>query len=119
MVACGMAMMLTALVGAWLALRKKKPCDQRWFLRLVMFCGPLGIVAVETGWTVTEVGRQPWVIYGIMRTADAVTPMPRLIVPFLFFTALYCFLAVIVVFLLRQQVLASPEAIRPPEQEAV
>ncbi len=63
MVACGMFMMLTGLVGAWLALRKKKPCDKRWFLWLTMLCGPLGFVAIETGWTVTEVGRQPWIMF--------------------------------------------------------
>jgi cytochrome d ubiquinol oxidase subunit I len=116
MVACGMAMMLTGLVGAWLAWRKKRLCEQRWFLRLVMLCGPLGFLAVETGWTVTEVGRQPWVIYGIMRTADAVTPMPRLIVPLLLFTTLYCFLGVIVLFLLKQQVLGSPQTVPAPEK---
>jgi len=110
MVACGMFMMLTGLVGAWLALRKKRPCDQRWFLRLAMLCGPLGFVAIETGWTVTEVGRQPWIIYGIMRTADAVTPMPQLIVPFVSFTVLYIFLAFVVIFLLKRQVFQSPKS---------
>ena len=43
---------------------------------------PLGFIAIEAGWTVTEVGRQPWVVYGVLRTADAVTPMPGLVVPF-------------------------------------
>jgi len=109
MVGCGMVMMLTGLIGGWLALRKKKPCDQRWFLLLTMLCGPLGFVAIETGWTVTEVGRQPWIIYGIMRTADAVTPMPRLIVPFISFTVLYIFLAFVVIFLLKRQVFQSPK----------
>jgi cytochrome bd ubiquinol oxidase subunit I len=108
MVGCGVAMMLASLIGAWLAWRKKRLCDQRWFLRLVMLCGPLGFVAIETGWTVTEVGRQPWIVYGFMRTADAVTPMPKLIVPFLLFTALYCFLAVVVALLLKRQVFESP-----------
>ena len=117
MVACGMFMMLTGLVGGWLALRKKKPCDQRWFLRLAMLCGPLGFVAIETGWTVTEVGRQPWIIYGIMRTADAVTPMPQLIVPFVSFTALYIFLAFVVIFLLKRQVFQSPKNFREVERK--
>ena len=47
----------------------------------------MGFIAIEAGWTVTEVGRQPWIVYGVLRTADAVTPMPGLIVPFLGFTA--------------------------------
>src|SRR5439155_14461568 len=58
---------------------------------------------------VTELGRQPWVIYGVLKTADAVTPMPGLIVPFLTFTLLYCFLGVIVAWLLYRQILRSPE----------
>ncbi|HEV8176796.1 MAG TPA: cytochrome ubiquinol oxidase subunit I, partial [Gemmatimonadales bacterium] len=63
-------------------------------------------------WTVTEVGRQPWIIHGVLRTADAVTPMPGLIVPFLLFTLLYCLLGVIVVWLLYRQIIRSPS---PPE----
>jgi cytochrome d ubiquinol oxidase subunit I len=56
---------------------------------------------------VTEVGRQPWVVQGFLRTADAVTPMPWLVVPFTLFTLLYLMLAAIVVVLLRRQVAAS------------
>lgn len=118
MVACGMAMLLAAIVGAWLGWRKKRPFDKKWFLWLLMLCGPSGFVAIETGWTVTEVGRQPWIIYGIMRTADAVTPMPKLIVPFISFTVLYIFLAFMVVFLLKRQVFQSPENFRAPERNA-
>jgi cytochrome d ubiquinol oxidase subunit I len=69
---------------------------------------PMGFIAIEAGWTVTEVGRQPWVVYNIQRTADAVTPMPGLIVPFLGFTLLYCFLGAIVVWLLYRQIIRSP-----------
>jgi cytochrome d ubiquinol oxidase subunit I len=57
---------------------------------------------------VTELGRQPWVIYGIMKTRDAVTPMPGLVVPFVTFTLLYCFLGGIVVWLLYRQIVRSP-----------
>jgi cytochrome d ubiquinol oxidase subunit I len=67
------------------------------------------MIAIEAGWTVTEVGRQPWIIQGVMRTKDAVTPMPGLIVPFITFTLLYIFLAIIVVWLLLRQVAASPK----------
>ena len=71
---------------------------------------PMGFIAVEAGWFVTEVGRQPWIVYGVLRTADAVTPMPGLTVPFLLFTALYCFLGVIVSWLLYRQIIRSPKA---------
>jgi cytochrome d ubiquinol oxidase subunit I len=62
-------------------------------------------VALESGWVVTEVGRQPWIIYGVMRTEEAVTPMHGLIVPFTVFSIVYIFLGIIVTFLLRQQFL--------------
>lgn len=75
-----------------------------WFLRMIVACGPAGFVALEAGWTVTEVGRQPWIIYRIMRTADAVTPMPHLWPSFLGFLALYAVLGVVVVQLLHYHV---------------
>jgi len=70
----------------------------------------MGFICTEAGWVVTEVGRQPWIIQGVMRTAEAVTPMPGLVVPFLVFTALYAGLGVVVAWLLYQQVLRSPGA---------
>lgn len=117
MIACGIAMMLVSLLGGWLAWRKKPFHAQRWFLWLVMLCGPLGFIAIEAGWTVTEVGRQPWIIYGVMRTAEAVTPMPGLIVPFTMFTLLYLFLSFIVVFLLKRQVFQSPRILKRDEED--
>src|SRR5256885_11206905 len=78
-------------------------------LRGIALPTPMGFVAVESGWMVTDLGRQPWVIYGVMKTRDAVTPMPGLIVPFLTFTLLYCFLGVIVGWLLYRQILRSPD----------
>jgi len=87
-------------------------------LRAIVLAAPLGFVAIETGWTVTEVGRQPWIIYGVMRTAEAVTPMPGLVVPFVTFTVLYIFLAIITVFLLLRQVAASPKVPEPKVREA-
>ncbi|MEP6686745.1 MAG: cytochrome ubiquinol oxidase subunit I [Gemmatimonadales bacterium] len=104
-----------ALVGAWagvLALRRKDLCASRWLLRALALAAPMGFIAIEAGWTVTEVGRQPWIVYRVLRTAEAVTPMPGLIVPFLGFTLLYCFLGVIVAWLLYRQIIRSP---RPTE----
>jgi cytochrome d ubiquinol oxidase subunit I len=103
MVGAGMAMLGVAAWGTWLAWRRRDLPTDRWFLRAALVAGPLGFVAIEAGWVVTEVGRQPWIIYGVMRTADAVTPMPGLVVPFATFTALYVALSVILVFLLRRQ----------------
>lgn len=72
----------------------------------------MGFLATEAGWVVTEVGRQPWIVQGVLRTAEAVTPMPGLVVPFLFFTALYLFLGVIVVYLLYHQIVGAPVSTR-------
>ncbi|MCU0646778.1 MAG: cytochrome ubiquinol oxidase subunit I [Gemmatimonadaceae bacterium] len=88
-----------ALRGSAAQLAESRP-----FLVTLIATAPLGFVAIEAGWTVTEVGRQPWVIQGFVRTADALTPMPGLIVPFLGFTALYIGLAISVVFLLYRQI---------------
>jgi cytochrome d ubiquinol oxidase subunit I len=123
MVACGMAMMGIALLAAWQywrGWRKKSETwlDSKWFLRSLVLAAPLGFIAIETGWVVTEVGRQPWIIYGVMRTADAVTPMSGLVVPFVTFTLLYIFLAAITVWLLLRQVAASPQGFDADDKEA-
>ena len=121
MVACGIAMMLVAVWGGLRYLRgrrKRTWLNSKWFLRTLIAAAPLGFIAIETGWVVTEVGRQPWIIYGVMRTSEAVTPMPGLIVPFITFTLLYIFLAIVTVWLLLRQVAASPRDPEPRAQEA-
>ena len=110
MVALGTYLALVSLWVGWLALRRRDICSNRLLLRAIALAGPMGFIAIEAGWTVTEVGRQPWIIQGILRTADAVTPMPGLVVPFLLFTLLYCFLGVIVAWLLYRQIIRSPKS---------
>ena len=107
MVACGFAMLGLGFLGAFLAWRRRALPTQDWFLRLCVFATPLGFIATEAGWIVTEVGRQPWIIQGVMKTADAVTPMPHLTVPFAVFSVLYIFLSVVVVLLMKRQVFAT------------
>jgi cytochrome d ubiquinol oxidase subunit I len=113
MVACGSVLSGVAVLGAFLAWRRRGLPDQRWFLRLLVACGPLGFIALEAGWTVTEVGRQPWIVRGVLRTADAVTPRPGLVVPLVTFTAVYLFLSFVVVATLRRQVFTSPRIVAP------
>jgi cytochrome d ubiquinol oxidase subunit I len=108
MVASGMALLALAVWSGWLWWKHRRLADHPWLLRALVAAGPLGFVAIEAGWVVTEVGRQPWIIYGIMRTQDAVTPMPGIAVPFVAFTVLYVFLAVTVFFVLRRQFLETP-----------
>ena len=100
-----------ALISLWVGLTAFRGADvaaNRRLLQAIVLAAPMGFIAIEAGWTVTEVGRQPWIIHGVLRTADAVTPMPGLIVPFLLFTLLYFFLGVIVVWLLYRQIIRSP-----------
>src|SRR5215216_1646530 len=111
MVALGTYMALVSIWTGWVAFRRKDITTNRLLLRAIALAGPMGFIAIEAGWTVTEVGRQPWIIYGVLRTANAVTPMPGLIVPFLLFTLLYCFLGVMVVWLLYRQIIRSPKAV--------
>jgi cytochrome d ubiquinol oxidase subunit I len=108
MVALGSYLALVSLWAAWVAWRKRDVSGDRRLLAAVALAAPMGFIAIEAGWTVTEVGRQPWIIYGVMRTADAVTPMPGLVYPFVVFTILYCFLGVIVAWLLYRQIIRSP-----------
>ncbi len=108
MVGLGMLMLLIAVIY-FIALWKKKSWLQtKWLLRLFVIATPMGFIAVEAGWTVTEVGRQPWIIYGIMKTADAVTPMPGIVYSFYLFTAIYISLAIIVIFMLYRQIKMVP-----------
>ena len=107
MVGTGSALFAVAAWVAWVWWRTRRLPDNKWLLRALVGCAPLGFIAVETGWFVTELGRQPWIIYGVMRTRDAVTPMPGLFVPFTTFTVVYLLLGVIVIFLLRRQFLET------------
>ena len=103
MVASGMMMLAIAAWSGWRCLRRRSLTGSKSLLRAFACATPLGFIAIEAGWFVTELGRQPWIIYGLMRTSDAVTPMPGLAIPFTIFTAVYLFLSVILVFLLRRQ----------------
>jgi cytochrome bd ubiquinol oxidase subunit I len=107
MVGLGLYMAAVAVWALVLLVRRRMLTDHRLLLRLLVCAGPMGFVAIEAGWTVTEVGRQPWVIYGLLRTRDAVTPMPGLVIPFATFTVLYCLLGVILAWLLSRQILAT------------
>lgn len=109
MVGLGSLLSLVALLAGWLAWKRKPLVAHRTFLKLLVLCGPLGILALEAGWFVTELGRQPWVIFGILRTRDAVTTVSHLQFPFFLVSALYCVLGIIVVRLLATHVIADPE----------
>ena len=105
MVGAGLLMMLVSLFYFYFLWQKRGILQKKWFLWLVGICTPLGFIAVEAGWTVTEVGRQPWIIYGIMKTEDALSPMPGLQYSFYMITALYLLLTLIVTWLMHRQII--------------
>jgi cytochrome d ubiquinol oxidase subunit I len=106
MVGSGLAILALALLY-WLARwRKREP--GRWLLRGLVLSGALAVAAMEAGWIVTEVGRQPWIIYNVMLTAQAVTPAPGVWVTFAGFVVLYVLLAVTMVWLLLRLATGRP-----------
>ena len=102
MVMAGTLLALLGLLFIWLRWRRPESLDARWFLRAIAWATPLGFIAVEAGWTVTEVGRQPWIVYGVMRTRDAVSPMPGLVWPLIGSVVVYSILTIVVVGLMRR-----------------
>ncbi|NVM66739.1 cytochrome d ubiquinol oxidase subunit I [Mucilaginibacter sp. SG538B] len=108
MVGLGLLMAFLGLLFLIAQYFKKNWLDSRWFFWLFALATPAGFLAVEAGWTVTEVGRQPWIIQGVLRTTDAVTIMPGIIYSFYLYTAVYVTLAVTVIFLLYRQMKMVP-----------
>jgi cytochrome d ubiquinol oxidase subunit I len=89
----GIGLLMLALVASswWLRWRGRL-FDSPAFFRACMLMGPMGFIAVLAGWTTTEVGRQPWVVYGLMRTAEAVSPSltgPDVLISLLFYMVTY------------------------------
>lgn len=103
MIGSGTVLFILSIAVVWFAWKKRGVPDGKWLLRALVAAGPLGFLAIEAGWVVTELGRQPWIIYGVMRTKEAVTPMSKIAIPFLVFTLIYVFLSVALLFLLRRQ----------------
>jgi cytochrome bd ubiquinol oxidase subunit I len=101
MVGIGSAMIA---LGLWLGVvwwRRREIPQTKWFLRAVAISGVAAIVALECGWIVTEVGRQPWIVYEVMRTEDAVTQADGVWVTFTLVVGLYVVLGAALAITLR------------------
>jgi cytochrome d ubiquinol oxidase subunit I len=111
MVGCGLVLLGLALAGAWLRLRGRL-YDTAWFSFLCAFSSPLGFIAILAGWTVTEAGRQPWIVYGQLRTAQAATALPAYTVAasFALFALIYAVLLGAFFYYAGRLVLAGPDA---------
>jgi cytochrome d ubiquinol oxidase subunit I len=88
-----------------------------WFLRAASVSGVLAVLALEAGWVVTEVGRQPWIVYGVLRTSDAVNPAPGLLYGFLLVAAVYAVLTVATIYVLRRLARDIPVPVAPQESD--
>lgn len=113
MVAAGTLLAAVGLLSLIAMLRRPSWLESRWFRVLALLCAPLGFIAMEAGWVVTEVGRQPWIIYGIMRTEDALTPVPGQVVHFLLFSMLYALIGFCALWMWRRQVKYGAEDSAP------
>jgi cytochrome d ubiquinol oxidase subunit I len=89
MVLCGFILALTGIFFLFKTYVQKNQVYSHWLLRSLVFLIPVGFIALEAGWTVTEVGRQPWIIYGILRTKDGLSVVPGMGLHFALFLLLY------------------------------
>jgi len=101
MVGIGTLLMLFAIWFWWRRRRGRDLTTSRRFLKLAVIAGPLAVVALEAGWTTTEVGRQPWIVQGVLRVRDAVTPNGGIWISFTVIFIVYAGLATITYRVLR------------------
>jgi cytochrome d ubiquinol oxidase subunit I len=124
MVGLGSALLLLAVWFGWSWWRRRRIPDTPWFLRAVAVSGIAAVVAMEAGWVTTEVGRQPWIVYGLMRTADAVSPAPGLYLGFYAVVVIYLLLTALTVYVLRRLAhsgdTSAPQEVdaEPPDRSA-
>jgi len=114
MVAIGTALALLGLGYLMTVGRRRRLPRSRWFYRAVVAAGPLAVVALIAGWITTEVGRQPWIVYEVMRTSEAVTGADGIPVGYVTLVAVYTGLAAVVLFLLRRLAKRPVELEAPP-----
>lgn len=111
MVGIGTFMILASLVGVFLS-RKENLTDYRWFLTIMVFAIPAPYLAQQLGWLVAELGRQPWIVYGMLKTADAVSKsitVTQVVLSLTGFTVLYGLLGAIDIYLLQKYAKKGPD----------
>jgi cytochrome d ubiquinol oxidase subunit I len=119
MLAIGFFMIAAALIGAWLLWRGIL-FETRWYLRVVAHSWWTGFVAVTAGWVVTESGRQPWVVQGILRTADATSPhaASTVLTSLVLFVIVYAIVFAMGIYYINRLIERGPQgrAVEPPER---
>jgi cytochrome d ubiquinol oxidase subunit I len=108
MVGLGFYFILASVLGWW---KRNRLVDSPKYLKLMLLSIPLPYVAIELGWVVAEVGRQPWIVYGLMKTSDAVSPIAtsQVLTTLIGFVLVYGLLGVTGFYLIAKNALKSPE----------
>jgi cytochrome d ubiquinol oxidase subunit I len=120
MVGCGLIMLLIAWLGSYLSIRQRLE-QNRLLLWATFLSFPLPFIAILTGWYTAEVGRQPWVVYGLLRTADAVTPFltaRAAAISLVVFCAVYLFIFSFGTFYINRLLRAGPAGLPPSSAHA-
>jgi len=110
MVVLGLYFALMTIIGF---IRRNRLLDSRWLLRLFLFSIPLPYIANELGWVLAEVGRQPWIVYGVMKTPDAVSPIStsQVTASLIAFIAVYSLLGAVGIYLMIKNAKKGPQQI--------
>ncbi|PNQ80935.1 cytochrome ubiquinol oxidase subunit I [Paenibacillus sp. F4] len=121
MIAAGCGMIALALYGAYLTFRKKLEGSHRWFFRLMIWGISLPFIGNTAGWIMTEIGRQPWTVFGLLQTKDSVSPTVvagEVLFSFISFTTLYLILTGVLAFLFYRTARKGPD-IEPHQQTVI
>lgn len=120
MVGIGMLMILVALMGAWLRWRGRL-YQSRWFLTVCSYLAPSGIIAVLAGWYVVEVGRQPWLVQGLVRTKEVVSALPaeRVLFSLSMFIITYSLLFAVYLYFMRKLIKKGPPPLSHLQQQLI
>jgi cytochrome d ubiquinol oxidase subunit I len=108
MVALGTLFILLCIIGWFL---RKRLVENPWYLRIMLFAIPLPYIAAEAGWVLAEVGRQPWIVYGMLKTADAASPVAasQVVTSLVAFIAVYGLLGLAGYYLIAKKAAQGPE----------
>jgi cytochrome d ubiquinol oxidase subunit I len=116
MIGLGLAHILVAVGGLWVTRKGKNP--QTWIWKIAIWSFPLSLLAMSVGWVFTEMGRQPWLVFGLLKTADGVSPNVsgiEILISLIAFTLLYGALAVVEFRLILKAAQKGPDEVQQPD----
>jgi cytochrome d ubiquinol oxidase subunit I len=120
MIGLGLLHILVAVVGLWLTRKGQLPTN-KWVWKAAVWSFPLSLAAMIIGWVFTEMGRQPWLVFGLLKTSDGVSPGVtgiEVLISLVVFTLVYGSLAVVEFRLIKKAAQAGPAELREPENES-